>query len=158
MNKKAQTEYPDWIDPAVVGKETDPVEFPLERGKIREFAKAIKEDDPVFSEIEAARNAGFGNIPIPITYPQVLKHFAEKKHEIKYPFSNEKLLHGEYAVEYHRHPVAGETLWVSSCIVDAFEKGGKRGGKMKFVIVEQRFRDEQKKDVLTVRNTVLEIE
>ncbi|MFC4023510.1 MaoC family dehydratase N-terminal domain-containing protein [Oceanobacillus longus] len=33
--------------------------YPLERGKIREFARAIKEDNPIFYEEEAARKLGF---------------------------------------------------------------------------------------------------
>jgi hypothetical protein len=146
---------PAWIDPAEIGRETAPIEFPLERGKIAEFAAAIKDDNALFSDFTAARTQGFEDIPIPLTYPTVVRHFQTPAAQIKYPFPNERLLHGGFEVVYHRHPVAGEKLYCSQCIADAYEKEGKKGGTMKFIIVEQRFRDGAGKMVITVRNTVL---
>ena len=47
------------IDKSYIGKTGEPVTMHVERGKIREFARAIKDDDPLYrDEAYAAREAG----------------------------------------------------------------------------------------------------
>ncbi len=57
------------VDKSFIGTKGEPVTMHVERGKIREFARAIKDDDPLyFDEAYAAREAG-GIMP-PLTFLQ----------------------------------------------------------------------------------------
>jgi hypothetical protein len=47
------------VDKSYIGRTGAPVTMHVERGKIREFARAIKDDDPMyFDEAHAAREVG----------------------------------------------------------------------------------------------------
>ena len=59
------------VDKSYIGRTGAPVTMHVERGKIREFARAIKDDDPMyFDEAHAAREAG-GIMP-PVTFLQTV--------------------------------------------------------------------------------------
>ena len=44
-------------------------EFPVERGKIKEFANAICDPNPIYSDREYARSKGFDDVLMPVTFP-----------------------------------------------------------------------------------------
>ena len=55
------------VDKSAIGRTGEPVTMHIERGKIQEFARAIKDDDPLyFDEGHAAEEAG-GVMP-PVTF------------------------------------------------------------------------------------------
>ena len=45
-----------------------PVRFEVERGRLRAFARAIGEPDPIYSDLDAARAAGHRDLPVPPTF------------------------------------------------------------------------------------------
>ena len=47
------------IDKKWIGHEFPPSELALERGRLRFFALAIGETDPVYTDVDAARAAGY---------------------------------------------------------------------------------------------------
>jgi acyl dehydratase len=49
----------------IVGKQWDPVEYEVGREKIREYARAVGETNPVYLDPDAAREAGFRNLVAP---------------------------------------------------------------------------------------------
>ena len=56
------------IDRSIVGTEEPARTFDVERGRLRFFAKAIGETDPVYTDVEAARAAGHPDLPVPPTF------------------------------------------------------------------------------------------
>jgi hypothetical protein len=57
------------VDKSAIGRTGEPVTMHVERGKIQEFARAIKDDDPLYyDEGHAAKEAG-GIMP-PVTFLQ----------------------------------------------------------------------------------------
>jgi len=62
------------VDESAIGRTGEPVTMHVERGKIQEFARAIKDDDPLYyDETHAAREAG-GIMP-PVTFLQTVAHW-----------------------------------------------------------------------------------
>jgi acyl dehydratase len=53
------------VDTKAVGKQYDPVTYEVGREKIREYANAVGETNPVHHDREAARAAGFRNVVAP---------------------------------------------------------------------------------------------
>jgi len=63
----------------IVGKKLDRFEFTVERGKIKEFCQAIHETSPIYFDLEAAKKAGYSDIPAPPTYPTVIMFWGYPK-------------------------------------------------------------------------------
>ena len=60
------------MDPNAAGKTFPPYEFHVERGKIREFADAIEDPNPIYRDPAYAAKQGFAGIPAP---PTLLRTF-----------------------------------------------------------------------------------
>lgn len=134
-------------------------ELPVERGKVREFALAVGEDNPVFFDIDAARAQGLPDILAPPTFTvtQIWQISREQREEqLGANLDYERVLHGEQEFEYQRLPFAGEILRATMRISKDFSKQGKRGGEMRFVTYESRFVDVQGEEVLTAYYTLIE--
>jgi acyl dehydratase len=69
-----------------------------------------------------------------------------------------RLLHGEQEFEYLKPIRAGDVLRFRSRTKDVFEKAGKRGGKMLFVISETQYTNQRGEVVAYTRNTAIETE
>ena len=134
-------------------------ELPIERGKVREFALAVGEDNPIFFDVEEARRQGLPDIVAPPTFTvtqiwQVSRD--EREARLGAHLDYGRVLHGEQEFAYRRLPVAGETLKGVMRISRNVEKEGRRGGSMRFVTYESRFTDENGEEVLTAHYTLLQ--
>jgi acyl dehydratase len=134
-------------------------DLPVERGKVREFALAVGEDNPIFFDAEKARRHGFPDIVAPPTFTvtqiwQVSRD--EREEKLGANLDYERVLHGEQEFTYRRLPVAGEVLKGTMRIAKDFTKEGRRGGSMRFVTYESRFVDAAGAEVLSAYYTLLE--
>lgn len=150
------------------GAPTPPAVVVLERGPVSNFAKAVTDNNPIYTDARAAKAAGFEDVPIPPTYPFGWNHFGEwpelqpEGHDGTSPImhaigslmkSGGLILHGEQEFTYHRLPVVGEKLRSEGRIADIYEKEG--GSKMTFVVTDSDWYDEAGEKVLTARMTLL---
>ena len=122
----------------------------VEAGKIAEFAKAVKDDNPAFTRSDMP--------PAPPTFLMTLSHWigslGETRQGIKLDYR--RLLHGEQEFEYVRPIRAGDVLTFRSRTKDVLQKEGKRGGTMTFVIGETEFKNQRGEIVAYMRNTAIE--
>jgi acyl dehydratase len=143
------------VDKSAIGRTGEPVIMHVERGKIQEFARAIKDDDPLYyDEGHAAKEAG-GIMP-PVTFLQTVAHWDDGRGRPRLPFDLKRVLHGEQEFEFLAPIHAGDVLTVVSKIVDVYEKPGKRGGSMTFAVTETEYRNA--KGVLVARARAVGIE
>ena len=141
--------------------ETLSFDLPVERGKIREFALAVGEDNPIYFDPDVARRSGFPDVIAPPTFTvtqmwQVSRE--ERERRLGANLSYERVLHGEQEFSYSRLPVAGEVLKGTMRISRDVTKPGRRGGSMRFVTYESRFLDAAGDEVLTAHYTLIETE
>jgi acyl dehydratase len=122
----------------------------VETGKIREFARAVKDPNPAWLADERAL--------APPTFLMTLAHWVtdmgDTRSAVKLDYR--RLLHGEQEFEYLAPIRAGDVLRFRSRTKDVFEKQGKRGGTMTFVIGETEFRNQDGAVVAYLRNTAIE--
>jgi len=144
------------VDKSYIGRTGAPVTMHVERGKIREFARAIKDDDPMyFDEAHATREAG-GIMP-PVTFLQTVTHWDnDGSSRVRVPFDLKRVLHGEQEYEFLKPIHAGDVLTAVSRIVDIYEKPGKRGGSMNFAVTETEYRNERGELVARARHITIE--
>ena len=120
-----------------VGKSGDTFEMLVERGKIREFARATWSTNPSYLED-----------PSPVSEPTFLTTMilwedpsCDPWHEVA--MDQERGLHAEQEfVFYGPPPRAGTRLHARSTISDVFEKQGRRGGTMTFAVMVTDFHDD----------------
>jgi hypothetical protein len=124
------------------------LEWVVERGKIAEFARAC------LNESEAHSNADAVATP---TFPQTLSFWRMRQNRPREAgregMDMRRVLHGEQEFEYVRPLRAGDVLTASSRVKDQYEKEGKRGGTMKFVVTETVFKDPRGEVVAYSRGT-----
>lgn len=144
------------VDKSLIGRTGAPVTMHVERGKIREFARAIKDDDPMyFDEAYAGREAG-GIMP-PVTFLQTVQHWDnDGSSRVRVPFDLKRVLHGEQEYEFLKPIRAGDVLTAVSRIVDIYEKPGKRGGSMSFAVTETEYTNERGELVARARHITIE--
>lgn len=136
-------------------------EFPVERGKIREFANALCDKNPVYTDISYAREKGFESVLMPPTFPFSFalhlpsENFVMEK-TIELGLDVGKSVHGETEFIYDRPVVAGEVLKGEMKVGKMYEKEGKKGGKMKFVEMLITFFDANDNRVALNKNIFIE--
>ncbi|WP_449415857.1 MaoC family dehydratase N-terminal domain-containing protein [Ochrobactrum teleogrylli] len=111
-----------------------PINVDIERGRLRLFAKAIGETNPIYTDVEAARAAGYPDLPAPLSYlgnaieldiPHPLRWMEDVGIDLT------TTLHGEQAIEYHHMIFAGDNLQLNRRIVDVYTK---KGGALEFIV------------------------
>lgn len=136
----------------------EPQGFPVERGKIHEFASALRAEDPLYHSVEAAYAAGLPSVVAPPTFTAAAAFFPDdgprsspvKGLDMRY------LLHGGQEIIYERPVFAGDVLTAEAGESRSWEKEGKRGGTMKFVETETVYRDAEGELVVRIKNTLIQ--
>jgi acyl dehydratase len=142
-------------DKSLIGATGQPVTMHIERGKIREFARAIKDDDPLyFDEERAGREAG-GIMP-PVTFLQTMAHWDDGRGRPKVPRDLKRTLHGEQEYDFLKPIYAGDVLTAVSRVADVYEKQGKRGGTMTFVVIETEYKNDRGELVARAKQVTIE--
>src|SRR5437773_12436649 len=62
------------VDKSLIGTPTGRSKITIERGPVSNFAKAVQDENPIYQSPEAAKEAGFQNIPAPPTYGFAMAH------------------------------------------------------------------------------------
>jgi acyl dehydratase len=127
----------------------------VELGKIREFARAIKDDNPLYFDAERAQHELGGVVPPP-TFTQSLALWDDGGGRPPLGLDLRRLLHGEQEFEYLKPIHAGDQLTATTRVTKVFEKAGSRGGTMKFVVLETEFVNQRGDAVLRSRATLIE--
>jgi hypothetical protein len=125
-------------------------EIPIERGKIREFARATQSRNPEYDGPDAVIPATFlttaGNLWATGPYPSA-----------QLGFDLGRLLHGGEEYEFFGPPPrAGQTLTASSRLGEQWQREGRRGGVMRFAEVVTEYRDGSGNVVAVQRTTLIE--
>ena len=130
------------IDPKYIGYTSPPCTLDVEKGRLRLFALATGQGDPIYSDEEAARAAGHPSIPVPPTFLFCLEMERPNPYgwfdELSIPLP--KALHGEQGFTYHRMAYAGDALTFDSRITDIYTK---KGGLLEFVVQLNRITNQR---------------
>ena len=135
--------------------EVQTLTMPVERGKIAEFARAIREDNPIYFDEAAARAAGFPGIPAPPTFFEVLLRFLDfgiERPRTPRPAGGGAGFDGGREIEYLKPIVAGDVLTMKKSQGDTYEREGRRGGKLTFTSDDCEFFNQRGEKVMVVRS------
>jgi acyl dehydratase len=116
-----------------VGKIYAPFEYEVGREKIREYANAVGEVNPVHYDPEAARTAGFRNVVAPPMFCVVYSAGAMGPAILdpQLGINLMMMVHGSQEFDWDEPVVAGDTITTATRVRDIYEKNG-----MKFYVFE----------------------
>ena len=142
----------------ILGKEYEAFEVPVERGKIREFAQAAFDDNPIYFDEEYAGKTKSGCIIAPPHFVTDIAHAYDHWWQILGEL-NVKPGHSAQAEEeyiYFKPIFVGDVLTGEEKIVDFYEKTSRRGGKITFAVIETTFHNQNGEKVVVDRKTTME--
>jgi len=148
------------FDRTTQGLSIGPVPVLIERGSVRFFAQVLGIDDPVHTDLDAARAAGHPDLMAPASFFVVVDASANealKRQSISTAAERVRcdyryLLHGEERYFYEAPLYAGEEVEIGTTILDFYEK---KGGAMEFVTLESTIRHPKRGVLVRARRTLL---
>ena len=138
------------LDKQFIGHEFTPFTAEVEKGRLKFFAKAIGETNPIYTDERAASEAGYRALPAPPTFSMVLDQESPEFLPVLNLLDIDiaKILHGTQEFEYAAPICAGDTIKVEVKITDIFDK---KGGALEFVVMESSYTNQNGE--LTTRAT-----
>jgi acyl dehydratase len=141
-------------DADYIGKEYPAFSVDVEKGRIKMFANAIGEQNPVYFDEEAAKKAGYKGIPVPPTFSFTITMEAGQSFNILEDMGIPKTqaMHGEQGFTYYDHIYAGDTITGSQKITNIYEK---KGGALQFIDAVIELRNKNNVHVCDVRSSIV---
>ena len=115
------------VDDSAMGKSYPPLEYEVGKEKIREYAQAVGEDNPVYFDRETARSAGFRDVVAPpmfaVVYssPAVTQGLFDPDVGINFAM----LVHGGQEFEWGEPVCSSDEITTTAACNDIYEKDGK---------------------------------
>jgi len=152
---------------SMVGESNHSVEgLAVEAGKVEEFARALKNDNPAYRSREAAREQGFERIPAPITFLRtaLFPRYGPGETETgadRFPlgfdigFDLRYRVHGGQAYDIERPLYVGDRVDATTTLVDVSQRATDNG-TLTLLVLETEYTDQDGDLVATERKTILE--
>ena len=115
------------VNTTAIGKRYDPITYAVGREKIREYARAVGESDPVHLDLEAARAAGHADLVAPpmfaVVYsaPAVGPPIFDPEIELNFAM----MVHGAQEFVWGAPVLAGEEITTTASVKDISEAEGR---------------------------------
>ena len=142
-------------DKSMIGRVMSRGTVDVEKGRLRFFAKAIGETDPVYIDESAAHDAGHPALPVPPTFLFCLNSETSDLVATLKSLNMDlaRILHAEQSFTYHRMAYAGDTLSFETKLVDVYEK---KGGALQFVVQETRVTSQKGEHIADLRGVIVQ--
>ena len=121
------------IDRSAIGREVPGPTLLITRSRLRDFAAATGQTDPIYTDLDAAKQAGHRDLPVPPTFtfgvdlegPDALGFLDDLGVDLR------TVLHGEQRFTFHEVAHAGDELTTTGRITDIYDK---RDGLLEFIV------------------------
>ena len=142
------------IDRKHIGYKSPTFDVEVEKGRLRLFAKAVGEQNPIYSDEQAAREAGYPSLPVMPTFFFCLEMEQADPYGwfdvLGIPITN--ALHAEQSFNYHAMAFAGDVLRYASEVVDIFDK---KGGALVFIKQDTSITNQHRQPIAEFRRTIV---
>jgi acyl dehydratase len=135
-----------------VGRSYEPVTYAVGREKIREYAAAVGETNPLHLDVEAARAAGYDDVVAPpmfaVVYSSPAVTVAMFDPELGVDFA--RVVHGAQELAWGPLVVAGDEITTTATVKDISDRGG-----MSFFVFEAASENQRGEPVCTGTWTII---
>lgn len=138
---------------SMIGVESEPSVFEIEKEPIRRWAEAIGDPNQLYRDEEYAKKKGYRSIIAP---PGFVAQYAypvkagQARIRFRSPFA--RMLNGGNEYEFFKPVQAGDILTATTKLVEIYQREG-RMGKMLFIINETTFKNQDGEVVTKARGT-----
>ena len=111
---------------AGIGKTYEPSTYAVGREKIREYASAVGETNPLHFDVEAARAAGYADVVAPPMFAVVFagKSVVPALFDPEVGMNFARMVHGGQEFRWGPVVVAGDEVTTTTTVKDISERGG----------------------------------
>ena len=115
------------VDTSAKGKTYPPYEYEVGKEKIREYAFAVGEDNPVYFDREAAKKAGFRDIPAPPMFATVYStgSVGPAVLDPEVGINLGMMVHGGQEFAWGEPVCSGDTIATTASVKEIYENAGK---------------------------------
>jgi acyl dehydratase len=115
------------VDTKAAGKTYEPKIYAVGREKVREYANAVGETNPVHLDVEAARAAGYADVVAPPMFAVVYSApaMAPAVLDPDVGINLAMMVHGGQEFVWDRPVVAGDEITTTASVKDISERDGK---------------------------------
>ena len=137
---------------ALKGKTYQEVSFTVDRDRVLQFCDAIGEDNPIFRNPAAAKEAGYDEQLAPPTFLTVMQIMTSGQvvMDEELGLNYMMVVHAEQEYEYRRPLKVGDELTAVPRIADAYARGSNE-----FLVIEAEIKDRSGETVVVARSTLL---
>jgi acyl dehydratase len=109
-----------------IGKTYEPMTYAVGREKIREYAAAVGETNPLHHDLEAARAAGYADVVAPPMFAVVYagRSVAPAVFDPEVGINFAMMVHGAQEFRWGRVVVAGDEITTTASVKDISDRGG----------------------------------
>lgn len=109
-----------------IGKRYDPTTYAVGREKIREYASAVGETDPLHLDVDAARAAGYADVVAPPMFAVVYaaRSVTPALFDPDVGIDFGMMVHGAQEFRWGPVVVAGDEITTTATVQDISERGG----------------------------------
>ena len=113
------------VDTKAIGKVFPAVEYAVGREKVREFASAVGETNPLYFEPDAARQAGYADVVAPPMFAVVFasRSVAPALFDPEVGLNFAMMVHGSQEFVWGPLVVAGDDITTTTTVKDIAERG-----------------------------------
>lgn len=131
------------VDPKFIGKTYPPVTYEVSKEKIKEYALATGDLNPLYINEEESKKSPYGGI---IAMPQFAVVYAREilakgLFDPELALNMPMLVHGEQEFEFFKVVKPGDKITTTSKIANIFQKQG-RSGSLDFVVLESESKNQ----------------
>lgn len=142
------------IDRKYIGYRPKAFDVDVEKGRLRLFAKAVGEDNPIYYDEHAAVAAGHRSLPVMPTFFFCLEMEQPDPYAwfktLNIPLAN--ALHAEQYFKFTNMAYAGDVLTYQSEVIDIYEK---KGGALEFIAQDNLITNQLGQRVAEFRRTLV---
>ncbi|MHA1804021.1 MAG: FAS1-like dehydratase domain-containing protein [Promethearchaeota archaeon] len=142
------------IDRKFIGHVFPEREMIIKRWKVSQFANAIRDDNPLYYDVNYAKSKGHEDLLVPPTFYTTMT-FSDPNFFQIVNIDFRKLLDGGREIIYHSPCYANDTILYQTRIESIEEKEGKRGKMDVLKVITEGKKKETKEKVFTLIITLI---
>jgi acyl dehydratase len=114
------------VSPEAVGKQYEPVTYAVGREKIREYAAAVGETNPLHNDLEAARAAGYADLVAPPMFVVVYaaRAIVPAMFDPDVGINFAMMVHGAQEFRWDALVLAGDEITTTAAVKEIADRGG----------------------------------
>lgn len=138
----------------LIGKESAPAVWEVEKGAIRKFAEAVGDSNPLWVDEKHARKTCYGSIIAPPTFTASLTNEEVRKAVFELELPVKRVLNGGNEIEFLQPIRPGDVITVTGKLADVRERAGNIG-RMLILTFEYKYTNQFGEVAAIGRNTII---